>query len=180
MNKLTKGAIAAAAGVVLLLGGGGTLAYWNAEATGAASSITSGVLEVASAGAATVSHANGDALTLAVPGDTIVIEQDLTLNATGDNLKFTIAVDEASITGDQDLIDELVATASYSVDGGSIAETTSGSNVWEVVTGGASTVTVTLTITWDFGNPAVDPADNGSQNKTVSFAGVDFLVEQVQ
>jgi alternate signal-mediated exported protein len=175
MNKITKASIAAGAAVLLLMGGGGTLAYWNASTTAGAGSITAGVLTVTSAGAATVEHANGDPLTLAVPGDTIVIEQDLTLNATGDNLKFEVAITPGTVTGSADLIAELLPTADDEVSGSNISEITAGSDEWQVDANGTTTVTVKVTITWPFGTAV----DNGSQGGTANFAAATFTVTQI-
>ena len=44
MNKIVSSAVAGAAGIVLLLGGAGSFALWNANATVAASSVSSGNL----------------------------------------------------------------------------------------------------------------------------------------
>jgi len=41
MNKVTKGAIAAAAGVILLMGGAGTLASWNSSANAGSNRLVS-------------------------------------------------------------------------------------------------------------------------------------------
>ena len=60
MNKLTKGAVAAAAAIALLLGGAGTFATWNASSAVADAGITAGTLSIASgAVAGTWSDATG-------------------------------------------------------------------------------------------------------------------------
>lgn len=116
MNKLTKGAIAAAAGVALLLGGGGTLAYWNASTSVGAGTIQSGNLAVATSGTGAWKDADG-AIDLdtfrAVPGDKLTFTQDLTITASGDNLLFTVGIARGAFTGDADLSAELTANAHH-------------------------------------------------------------------
>lgn len=100
MNKLLKGSIAGAAGIALLLGGAGTLAYWNDSATLAAGQVQSGTLDIETVGTAVTTYqATGAAVTRAVPGDTIVILQDVEISATGDNLKARLTVDVPASLG---------------------------------------------------------------------------------
>src|SRR5205823_6097169 len=77
MHKIVTGAIAGAAGVALLLGGAGTFALWNASASTAASSVSSGSLtlsanndgvwtDVTNGRSATINPASA----LMVPGNT--------------------------------------------------------------------------------------------------------------
>jgi alternate signal-mediated exported protein len=94
MNKLLKGSIAGAAGVVLLLGGAGTLAAWNDSAALDASDVTAGTLDIATVGTATIAHASsGATVQRIVPGDTIVVNQAVDIDATGDNLRASLTVD---------------------------------------------------------------------------------------
>jgi alternate signal-mediated exported protein len=96
MNKLTKGMIAGAAGVVLLLGGGGTFALWNDSADIPGGTISSGELSIDATTAGVWHDVSFDTLPavviidpatfLMVPGDTVEYAQDVTLNATGNNL----------------------------------------------------------------------------------------------
>ena len=95
MNKLTKGTIAGAAGVLLLLGGAGTFALWNDSANINGGTISSGELSFDSTTPGVWEDVSYDTLPpvvidpatfLMVPGDTVEYAQDVTLNATGDNL----------------------------------------------------------------------------------------------
>jgi len=176
MNKITKASIATGAAVLLLLGGGGTLAYWNAGTTAGAASITSGVLTVAPVGSPVVTDQDGNAITLAVPGDTITVTQDVTITATGDNLKFEVALADGALTGAPDLLAELTADADYSITSGVGSLTRNGStDEWSVATAGTSTATITVTIEWPFG----DEVDNGSQGKSVAVAATGFTLTQI-
>ncbi|MEO7348933.1 MAG: alternate-type signal peptide domain-containing protein [Terrimesophilobacter sp.] len=101
MNKLTKAAIAGAAGIALLLGGAGSLAYWNDSAAVSGSTISSGTLAIDLDGTATKTYTGtNDAVSLIVPGDSVTIEQMITIDASGDNLSATLELDEAALTGD--------------------------------------------------------------------------------
>jgi alternate signal-mediated exported protein len=105
MNKLVKGSIAGAAGIALLLGGAGTLAYWNSSADLAAATINSGTLTI-SAGDLHAFFPNGDELdanSRIVPGDRITIEQDVTIDATGDNLFAKLTVGSGWLSSVQGL-----------------------------------------------------------------------------
>lgn len=133
MNKLLKGAIAGAAGVALLLGGAGTFALWNTTAVVNSGSIASGTLTLA-AGATTWRDISPDKTAAniptigsfkIVPGDKLELTQVLTVNATGDNLKATLSVDDTTITGAlKTSLSPIVVTATGTgVTAGSLANT---------------------------------------------------------
>lgn len=176
MNKLTKGAIAAAAGVALLLGGGGTLAYWNASTSVGAGTIQSGNLAVATSGTGSWEDANG-AIDLgtffAVPGDVLTFEQDLTITASGDNLLFTVGIADGAFTGDADLIAELTADADITVSGPNLTDL--GGGKYAVANAGTTTATVTVTVDWPFGAAV----DNDSKSKSVSLSNAVVTLTQV-
>ncbi len=178
MNKLTKGAIAAAAGVVLLLGGGGTLAYWNASTSVGAGTIQSGNLAVApvtpsnavwKSGTTTINLANFRA----VPGDTLTFTQDISITASGNNLLFTVGIAGGAFTGDQELIDELTSSAAISIAGANL--TPLGGGKYSVATAGTSTATVTVTVTWPFGATV----DNDAKSKSVTLSNSVVTLTQV-
>jgi alternate signal-mediated exported protein len=187
MNKLVKGAIAGAAGIVLLMGGAGSLAYWNdsaqaGPATG--TTITAGTLNVTAvdAGAWTKGFYNasntlvgsvGSVSNLAavriVPGNRLVYTQTFNVNASGDDLYFTIASTNGSVSGataaaaDTALAAQATGTFSVaSVTGGNVVAATS-ANTYKVSSnsGGPSTITVTWTINFPFGASAVNTAKGG-------------------
>lgn len=179
MNKITKASIAAGAAVLLLMGGGGTLAYWNASTNVGGASISSGQLTVAAVSPANPVWKSGTTTISpstfrAVPGDVLTFTQDVTVNATGDNLLFTMALSGSSFTGDQDLIDELTANATFTVAGSNITLVDAMTKKYAVSASGASTVTVTVTVTWPFGS-----LDNGSQNKSVTLSNATITLTQV-
>src|SRR5688500_3222327 len=89
MNKMIKGSIAGATGVALLMGGFGTYALWSDSADLAANAVTSGNMDVASAGAATFTDQNDVAWgedDLIVPGDTITRSESFDFTGAGNNL----------------------------------------------------------------------------------------------
>jgi alternate signal-mediated exported protein len=195
MNKLVKGAIAGAAGIVLLMGGAGSLAYWNDSANagpGAGSnSITAGTLTIAAAnggswtkglynnaGTQTVAPAavaNLSAVRI-VPGNRLVYTQTFNLNATGDDLFFTISntagtvVAPASPTAaDTALVAQVNASATTgfsvgTVSAGNVALTGVTAGVYKVTGSGTSTITVTWTVDFPFGATAVNTAKGGILN----------------
>lgn len=178
MNKLVKGAIATGVGIVLLMGGAGTLAYWNAGTNLGGATITAGNLTVAPV--ANGQWKNGASnITIGsfrtVPGDTLTYTQDVTLTATGDNLKFTVGLSgnalslpatytaPANATNSAALLAQMGASAVYSVSGTNIASTGS-PDTYRVVTAGTTTITVTVTLTHAFQAGTVN---NASQNGAV-------------
>lgn len=168
MNKLTKGAIATAAGVILLMGGAGTLASWNSSATlGAGQTISAGSLALTPAangvwksGSTTIDPSTFKI----VPGDTLTYVQTFNVAATGDNLLFTVAATAGTFTttagaNNTALNAALTKSASYAVTGNSIAASTS-ANTYKVASGStASTIVVTMTITFPYGTAG----DNSTQ-----------------
>jgi alternate signal-mediated exported protein len=111
MHKIVTGAIAGAAGVALLLGGAGTFALWNASASTAASSVSSGSLtlsanndgvwtDITNGRSATINPASA----LMVPGNSYQFTQTLTIGATGQDLKANLTYANQSITGDSALL----------------------------------------------------------------------------
>lgn len=111
MNKLTKGSLATGAGLVLLLGGAGTFMSWNAEANVGGGTITTGHLKV-TADAPPMWTVNGgtamptttmESSYLAAPGDTIVYEVPVTIDAAGTNIQATVNAQAGAILGDEDV-----------------------------------------------------------------------------
>jgi len=187
MNKLTKGAIATAAGVILLMGGAGTLASWNSSATaGAAQSVNAGTLAVTSAGAGTWKNSLGttvSASTRIVPGDTYTYSQTFNVTASGDALYFTVAATPGAFgavtvgSPSDKLQQQLSNSAAFTVTGNSIALTGQTGGVYKVSTGStASTVVVTMTVAFPYGNSV----DNSAQGGSLSLGTGAVTLTQVQ
>lgn len=191
MNKLVKGAIATGVGVVLLMGGAGTLAYWNAGTNLGTATITAGQLSVSPVangawknGAANISSIGAFRT---VPGDTLTYTQDVTLNASGDNLKFTVGLAAgaltlpatytapANATNSAALKDQLAASAVFSVAGSNVSLVSG--NTYKVANGGPTTITVTVTLTHAFQTGTVN---NVSQNGAVVIGDNALTFTQVQ
>lgn len=201
MNKLTKASIATAAGVVLLLGGGGTLAYWNASTDAGAATITAGNLQITEPTPGAWTWARGTAPQTtgtiadinnfrAVPGDKLILTQEVVVVSSGNNLKFQAAVTPGSITAaapvvaaNTALAAELNATAvvsSVALKAGTQNVTFDAGTQTATVTGsGTATLVVTLEINWPFGAPTTG-LNNGSKTGVVSFANTSVTLTQVQ
>ncbi|HWH26869.1 MAG TPA: alternate-type signal peptide domain-containing protein [Pseudolysinimonas sp.] len=191
MNKLVKGAVATGLGVALLMGGAGTLAFWNAStplAAASGGSITAGQLSASAGAAGTWNYGTsaGPAVNLStfkiVPGDTIVYTQNVTLTASGDNLKFSIGSTGAGITATGAAANTALATAlgngavvTYTVTSGTGSLTSLGSGQYKVATAGTTTVAVTVTVTWPFGASA----DNAAQTGVATLATSSLAFTQI-
>lgn len=192
MNKLVKGAIATGVGVVLLMGGAGTLAYWNASANTSAATITAGNL-TATSGTAGVWKSGTTTINPAtfrtVPGDVLTYTQDVTLDASGDNLKFTVGLGNAALTipttfvapvtsaASTELKNQILASAVYSIGGANIAPVSGQPNTYKVATAGTTTITVTVTLTHGFQGGTIN---NASQNGAVILGANALTFAQVQ
>jgi len=194
MNKVAKGAIAAAAGVILLMGGAGSLAYWNDTANAGPASgsntITAGNLTVAAVNsgawtkgfynaAGTVVTAPASIASLAgvkvVPGNRLVYTQTFNVTASGDDLYFTIGSTNGAVTAaSASAIDVALAaqinasaTTTYSVGtvtGGNVVASTTAGTYKVNAAAGPSTITVTWTLDFPFGASAVNTAKLGAVN----------------
>jgi len=166
MNKLVKGSIAAAAGIALLMGGAGSLAYWNDSATVNAGTVTSGVLDVNTGTAGSWSPS----IAKIVPGDTVTYTQQLTLVATGDNLKATVSSNIGTITNN---ITGSTATSTF------VVKTSPGGVVVVPAAGvytlnGTYTVDVTITVAF-----SSTTANQVGQNASVNLSTLAVTVTQV-
>ena len=186
MNKVTKGAIAAAAGVILLMGGAGTLASWNSSANAGASqavsagslSVTTGAAGVWKSGATTITPSNFRI----VPGDTLTYTQTFNLAASGDNLLFTVTASPGALSAtsaaaaDQKLFQQTTSGATFAVVGGNVVATGSTPNTYKL-TSNSGTNTVTITMTLNFPYAA---ADNLSQLGSVTLGAGAVTLTQTQ
>lgn len=168
MNKLIKGSIAGAAGIALLLGGAGTLALWNDTANlSAAGSIKSGVLDVTAATPGTWNNS----IALIVPGDTRTFTQTVDLTATGDNLKFTVSNNVASLLTSSGFSTVTVTPTVVVKNGSTVLLPVAGKYT---AAQGATTVTVSILVTF--------PSDTDlqvDQNKTADLSTATVTVNQV-
>ncbi|MDP3208688.1 MAG: alternate-type signal peptide domain-containing protein [Rhodoglobus sp.] len=171
MNKLVKGAIAAAVGIALLMGGASTLAFWNDSASIPGGSISAGTLSITATTPApgTDGWKSGATAipTIAnfriIPGDTITYTKTFTVTATGNNLTATAALTGGAITAasaaaaDTKLAQYLTKTAVFTVGGVSTSTVNASA--------GTQTVVVTVSITFPNGTAANDNlAKSGSVN----------------
>ena len=105
MKKVTKAAVAAAAAGALLLGGAGTFALWNDTVDVNAGAVTTGHLTMSTDGTGTWADISipaaptgfAPATDLLVPGDIVEFTQDVTIEATGKNLKAKLS--NGALTG---------------------------------------------------------------------------------
>ncbi|BDZ49350.1 hypothetical protein GCM10025867_15910 [Frondihabitans sucicola] len=152
MNKIITGAIAGAAGIALLLGGAGTFALWNANASSAASSVSSGTLSLSANNDGTWTDiTNGRSATinpstaLMVPGNTYQFTQTLTVAATGNDLKANLTYASQSITGDAALLAATTKTLAVTSSSASVVASSTANTF--VVSPSASTSTVKVVFT---------------------------------
>jgi len=182
MNKLLIGSIAGAAGIALLLGGAGTFALWNSAASIAGGTVASGTLTIESDGAPVwTDGAAGPAIaTIAdvqiVPGDTLVLTQDVLINATGDNLQAILTFDDSTITTDGSADEDLKAALDITLTAtGAGVSPAAAQNEFSVTPSGSeSTVTLTLTVALP---SSVDGVD--AQGGTVDLTDLGFTLTQV-
>jgi len=186
MNKITKGAIAAAAGVILLMGGAGTLASWNSSANaGSAQTITAGSLAVTANGSGTW-KSGSTVITPSsfriVPGDSLTYTQTFNLVASGDNLLFTLSSTPGAIAAastspvlpaDTALAAALTGSSVISVAGSNIAPSTT-LGTYKVTTAGTTVITVTMTVAFPYAS------GNSSQTGAVTFGNGAVTVTQTQ
>lgn len=176
MKKVTKATIAAAAAGVLLLGGAGTIAKWTATDNIDAGTVSSGHLKLDATAAGTWTDTSGDAATTAfdpatdhlVPGDTVVFEQTVTIDADGKNLKGELTASE--LTGGTALPADV--TVDVTVDGSATGLTQVG-NVISFVDAGTYTVPVTVTV-------AFDAAATGTMDTAVNLGQMALTLNQIR
>ena len=200
MNKLTKGAIAGAAGIALLLGGAGSFALWNANASLDAGTINAGTLTLSTkADSAVWKDGNTTIDSLdnfrIVPGDTITLNQDLTVTARGNDLSAKLAASTASLTGDSALVAAFgtptvtqtytVTTGPATIGTGANADVINFETPADSSAKGDSVVTVHAVVTIAFpftstASSAIDGVDNTTQGKTATLSAVQFTLTQQQ
>ncbi|MEJ9078647.1 alternate-type signal peptide domain-containing protein [Gordonia malaquae] len=163
MNKVTKGALAAAAGAAILAGGAGTMAAWNSNVNTNGGTVTAGQLNLESVNAGSWKWADGTAFDPAtarlVPGDKVVYTASYKITAVGQNLTATLTPSLGNVTGP--LASYLTAAPAG---GGAVTVTAADNN---------TTKTVSTEITF---NPAT--ANQDGQAQTASLAGASVVLQQ--
>lgn len=163
----TKAIVAIAAGAVLLLGGGTTLAYWSTQATVNGGTVASGDLNLTLVdtpawslipeGGVSAPVTDITAIDI-VPGDTVTLEQDVTLTLVGENLVADLTVGGVTVpTG--------ILPAAITVTD-ALGATFSGTGLTSDLNG----ETVTVAVAFQFDPTTADRA----------LAGTDFVFEDVQ
>jgi alternate signal-mediated exported protein len=166
-SALIKGTAAIAVGAALLLGGGGTLASWNAEATGTPGTIVAGDLNVTAA-AGTWTDRTGATVNIStykvVPGDKLTYTQALNVTLTGNKMAAAITATGTGAVDGFTAGNVTVTDPVLTVGGNAVSNplTTSG--------------TVTATITFEFKSTTTGRSD---VNKTYNFGNVAFALNQV-
>ncbi|EGD54972.1 alternate-type signal peptide domain-containing protein [Gordonia neofelifaecis] len=145
MNKVTKGALAAAAGAAILAGGAGTMAAWNSTVNGTGGgTISAGSLNVTQQEGTGVwkwvgGSKNNQAVDFAndkiVPGDKIAYTATYDVQLVGTNLK-------------ADLVPTLAGVGSGTL-AGLLQVDTSGNDTVHVTASGPQTVSTTVTFNPD-------------------------------
>jgi alternate signal-mediated exported protein len=189
MNKLVKGSIAGAVGIALLLGGAGTFALWSDTASVNGGVVQTGTLDVALTGTGAWKDISADAANTTwvpltdrlVPGDTVTFTQDVTVVATGKNLKATLAYTAGSIVVNPALVPSVTVTLSATkVSGDATLTAAVAPNTYNVlpVAGGTSVIRVVITVAFD----KVIPVNQVGQTLTsgVDLSGASFLLAQVR
>lgn len=178
MKNTTKGAIAGGAGLVLLAGGS-TFALWSDTLNVNAGTVTAGVLTIDAAGSpawrdispeitpATIANISTFRL---VPGDVIEYRQELTIGATGKNLRAVVDYDDTSVTSTGDLDDYAdVSIALFQSDG---TTPVSGATI---TAGGTYFAVVTI----DFDDDGSITTDQG-QGGTINLGALDITLTQTR
>src|SRR5690606_7337027 len=154
-----KGLLAAVAAATLLVGGAGTLAYWTADQTVAAGSLTSGSISLGEVDCdGGWRHSSDNAIvTELVPGDSITQVYAVDLTLVGDNIGATLTVADISAEG------PLASALTFS------EVTLAGTGVVDNEVVGAGTYSVTASVTADF--PYGTAPDNSTQGITAEDLG---------
>jgi alternate signal-mediated exported protein len=179
MQKIVTGAVAGAAGIALLLGGAGSFALWNANASSAASSISSGTLTLTAANDGVWTDlTNGRSATinpasvLMVPGNKYQFTQTLNIAATGQDLRANLTYANQSIMGDSGLIAATTKTLAVTSSSTSVVQSTSSDDTF-VVTPAAGTSAVKVVFTIELPSSATT-----GQNGTVNVGALAFTLTQ--
>lgn len=173
MNKTLKGVVALVAAAMLLLAGYGTYALWSDSETLDGGDINSGQLELQGTGAGVWRDASGGAPGTViediaefniVPGDVLTYTLTRTVAATGNNLVATLAADEASVTGDPELLADVEVTTGITING------TAATAITEANDG--QTIVATVTIDFD------EASTNETQLEALDLSALELTLTQ--
>jgi alternate signal-mediated exported protein len=189
MNKLVKGSIAGAVGIALLLGGAGTFALWSDNAAVNGGIVQTGTLDIALTGTAAWKDISPDAANTTwvvatdrlVPGDTVTLTQDVTVVATGKNLKALLAYTAGSITINSTVAPAVVVSLSATkVSGDATISAGTLANTYNIlpVSGGTSVFRVVITVAYD----KLIPVNQVGQtlSNAVDLTAANFTLTQVR
>ncbi|PYG00986.1 alternate signal-mediated exported protein, RER_14450 family [Georgenia satyanarayanai] len=174
-----KAVAATAAGVVLLGAGGATFAEWSdSEAAATDTAITSGVLDLAAGEGrwtnvvgADVTAAVADGSYLVVPGDALTYRETMTVDARGDLLRGTVAHNLTGLTGDAELLAQLDANATMSLNG----QPVEGSSTTVVAEDEKQDLDVAVTVSFDESTAGLI-----GQGQSVTLGGLDITLTQAR
>jgi alternate signal-mediated exported protein len=187
VNKLIKGSLATGAGVALLLGGAGTFMSWNDVETVDGGTINTGHLELAADtddvrwsvnGGTKMTTSQMEKTYLAAPGDEIVYEVPVTVDAAGTHLTATVEAQAGALTGDQ------VATAfgAGALEAELIPDADSqdffGTPTHGVYTLGEGEGTATARITLEFNDNGVG-AENAAMDQKIALGDLTVALTQL-
>lgn len=172
MDTTLKGALAAGAAAVLLVGGAGTLAFWDDEETVTGTAISSGELKLGEpvCGAWQLNGAGAFTTQLIVPGDQLTRTCTVDLIAAGENLEADLVLTSPDLGTSNGLVDELDATAEFTVDGVGATSVTEADDGGPTVT---DEIGVEVTVDLDFTD-----ATNASQDLTATLAALTLSLTQ--
>lgn len=188
MNKLVKGAVAGAAGIALLLGGAGTFALWNSSIGVGSSTVSTGTLKFGTATGATWRDDSAGATTTAfvpttdkiVPGDVVSLTQNVTVSASGKNLKASLVYVPGSVTIPADLTGKIVPTLTVTWVSGDSSLTGTGTvtDPYIITPPANATGTSVFKVKISY---AFDSAVTGTvgQGESVDLSGATYLLTQI-
>lgn len=170
MKKTTKGALAAGSAAVLLMGGAGTLAFWTATDDVDGGGIAAGDLTLTTIGCDGWVYSAADLegtgpVSLLVPGDTIEQVCTATIDGSGDHLKATVEIDQASVADLALGTDTLTVTAALTAPVGAADG---------VDIEGPTEVSITITAVYPYGDE-----NNDSQLATDTLDAITLNAVQV-
>ena len=186
MQRLTKAALATGAAEVLLMGGAGTMAYWTGQGTvNNPTALSAGTFSVdeTQSNCGPWKDANGVNVALVVPGDTVNITCNFTLNVTGDHVALggaqvsTLAWQTGSVLAPV-LLSPTVTGIQVVTTGGAgqsvVPDSSTGliSPALDVHTG--ATVNVTVSVQFPYGNAS----NNTTQGSTAQLSAITVTLIQ--
>ena len=172
-----KAAAAAGVGVVLLGAGGATFAQWSdAQASAVNTPISSGVLDLEGGegrwtnvtGADVTAEVTGGSYQV-VPGDALTYRETMTIDAQGDLLAATVSHNLRALEGDAELLGQLDAGTSMSLNG----RVVEGDSTRVVADEAEQTLEVAVTVAFD-----ATTAGLAAQRQSVSLGGLDVTLPQ--